>query len=139
MESPFKGDVLKGKVALITGGGSGIGLEISTQFGKHGASIAIMGRRKTVLHSAVSTLQSLGIRVPFRFHWSLIVSLAYLTWVWLFLSMFEWYLGLFGCEEHSGNWFIAKWKLYPLIYEGKKVNSKYICGFHLILVSAHFV
>lgn len=68
MESPFKGDVLKGKVALITGGGSGIGLEISTQFGKHGASIAIMGRRKTVLHSAVSTLQSLGIRVPFRFH-----------------------------------------------------------------------
>ncbi|GLT71641.1 hypothetical protein SLA2020_436430 [Shorea laevis] len=62
MESPFKADILKGKVALITGGGSGIGFEISTQFGKHGASIAIMGRRKQVLDSAVSTLQSLGIK-----------------------------------------------------------------------------
>ncbi|KAJ7948978.1 Peroxisomal 2,4-dienoyl-CoA reductase [Quillaja saponaria] len=61
MESPFKPDVLKGKVALITGGGSGIGFEISTQFGKHGASIAIMGRRKQVIDSAVSTLQALGI------------------------------------------------------------------------------
>ncbi|BBH01447.1 short-chain dehydrogenase-reductase B [Prunus dulcis] len=62
MESPFKADVVKGKVALITGGGSGIGFEISTQFGKHGASIAIMGRRKQVLDSAVSALQSLGIQ-----------------------------------------------------------------------------
>ncbi|XWS10607.1 hypothetical protein CRYUN_Cryun38cG0010900 [Craigia yunnanensis] len=61
MESPFKADILKGKVGLITGGGSGIGFEISTQFGKHGASVAIMGRRKPVLDAAVSTLRSLGI------------------------------------------------------------------------------
>ncbi|CAL0333663.1 unnamed protein product [Lupinus luteus] len=61
MESPFKGDILKGKVALITGGASGIGFEISTQFGKHGASVALMGRRKQVLDSAVSVLKSLGI------------------------------------------------------------------------------
>lgn len=61
MESPFRADVLKGKVALLTGGGSGIGFEISTQFGKHGASIAIMGRRKNVLDEAISVLQSLGI------------------------------------------------------------------------------
>ncbi|KAK8698356.1 hypothetical protein V6N13_114479 [Hibiscus sabdariffa] len=61
MESPFKADILKGKVGLITGGGSGIGFEISTQFGKHGASVAIMGRRKQVLQAAVSALQSLGI------------------------------------------------------------------------------
>ncbi|XP_059444014.1 peroxisomal 2,4-dienoyl-CoA reductase [(3E)-enoyl-CoA-producing] [Corylus avellana] len=61
MESPFKAEILKGKVALITGGGSGIGFEISAQFGKHGASIAIMGRRKQVLDSAVSALRSLGI------------------------------------------------------------------------------
>ncbi|CAN4103795.1 unnamed protein product [Withania somnifera] len=60
-ESPFKSDILKGKVALLTGGGSGLGLEISTQFGKHGASVAIMGRRKSVLDSAVSYLQSFGI------------------------------------------------------------------------------
>ncbi|RWR81950.1 peroxisomal 2,4-dienoyl-CoA reductase [Cinnamomum micranthum f. kanehirae] len=62
MESPFKSDVLKGKVALLTGGASGIGLEISTQFGKHGASVALMGRRKNVLDSAVNVLRSLGIR-----------------------------------------------------------------------------
>ncbi|MFS7922349.1 putative 2,4-dienoyl-CoA reductase ((2E)-enoyl-CoA-producing) [Helianthus anomalus] len=61
MESPFKPEILKGKVALLTGGASGIGFEISTQFGKHGASIAVMGRRKTVVDSAVSSLQSLGI------------------------------------------------------------------------------
>ncbi|KAM7256249.1 hypothetical protein ACFE04_011990 [Oxalis oulophora] len=59
--SPFKEDILKGKVALLTGGGSGIGFEISLQLGKHGASIAIMGRRKHVLHSAVSALQHNGI------------------------------------------------------------------------------
>ncbi|KAK9275101.1 hypothetical protein L1049_022360 [Liquidambar formosana] len=61
MESPFKADILSGKVALLTGGGSGIGFEMSTQFGKHGASVAIMGRRKQIIDSAVSTLQSLGI------------------------------------------------------------------------------
>ncbi|XP_057795206.1 peroxisomal 2,4-dienoyl-CoA reductase [(3E)-enoyl-CoA-producing]-like [Salvia miltiorrhiza] len=61
MESPFKGDAVKGKVALLTGGGSGIGLEIATQFGKHGASVAIMGRRKNVIDGAVSALRSLGI------------------------------------------------------------------------------
>ncbi|KAL3503756.1 hypothetical protein ACH5RR_038205 [Cinchona calisaya] len=61
MESPFKGDILKGKVALLTGGATGIGFEISLQFGKHGASVALMGRRKSVLDSSVSTLLSLGI------------------------------------------------------------------------------
>ncbi|PIN12223.1 Reductase [Handroanthus impetiginosus] len=60
-ESPFKADILNGQVALLTGGGSGIGFEISAQFGKHGASIAIMGRRKKVLDDAVSALKSLGI------------------------------------------------------------------------------
>lgn len=60
--SPFKSDILRGKVALLTGGGSGIGFEISTQLGKHGASIAIMGRRKQVLDSAVTALRSMGIR-----------------------------------------------------------------------------
>ncbi|KAI7758373.1 hypothetical protein M8C21_013734 [Ambrosia artemisiifolia] len=63
MESPFKPEILKGKVALLTGGASGIGFEISTQFSKHGASIAVMGRCKTVVDSAVSSLQSLGIPV----------------------------------------------------------------------------
>ncbi|KAL4614474.1 hypothetical protein ACB092_07G056600 [Castanea dentata] len=62
MESPFKADILKGKVALLTGGGSGIGYEISYQLGKHGASIVIMGRRRNVLDSAVDSLRSHGIQ-----------------------------------------------------------------------------
>ncbi|PRQ25664.1 putative 2,4-dienoyl-CoA reductase (NADPH) [Rosa chinensis] len=68
MESPFKADALKGKVALITGGRSGIGFEISTQFGKHGASIAIMGRKRQVLDSAVSALRLLGFRCASSFN-----------------------------------------------------------------------
>lgn len=63
MESPFKAEILKGKVALLTGGASGIGYEISLQLGKHGASIAVMGRRKNVIDSAVEALQSHGIPV----------------------------------------------------------------------------
>lgn len=61
MESPFKPDILKGKVALVTGGGSGIGFEISTQLGKHGAAIAIMGRRRNILDAAVDSFLSEGI------------------------------------------------------------------------------
>ncbi|CAN1151001.1 Peroxisomal 2,4-dienoyl-CoA reductase [(3E)-enoyl-CoA-producing] [Linum perenne] len=60
-ESPFKPEILKGKVALLTGGASGIGYGISLELGKHGASVAVMGRRKHVVDSAVSSLQSLGI------------------------------------------------------------------------------
>ncbi|KAK8631245.1 hypothetical protein V6N13_080000 [Hibiscus sabdariffa] len=61
MESPFKAEILKGKVALVTGGGSGIGYGISLELGKHGASVAIMGRRKHVVDSAVDALRSHGI------------------------------------------------------------------------------
>lgn len=54
--------MLKGKTALVTGGGSGIGFAISTELGKHGAAIAIMGRRKTVVEEATAALQAQGIR-----------------------------------------------------------------------------
>ncbi|XP_024514984.1 peroxisomal 2,4-dienoyl-CoA reductase isoform X1 [Selaginella moellendorffii] len=62
MESPFNSEALQGKVALITGGGSGIGFEIATHFGKHGAKIAIIGRRKSVLDEAVEKLSSQSIQ-----------------------------------------------------------------------------
>ncbi|BDA49426.1 Peroxisomal 2,4-dienoyl-CoA reductase [Coccomyxa sp. Obi] len=59
--SPFRTDILAGQVALITGGGSGIGLEITRQLGLHGASVAISGRRQQVLDGAVAALQEEGI------------------------------------------------------------------------------
>ena len=62
-ESPFRADVVRGKAALVTGGGSGICFEIAAQLARHGASVAIMGRRREVLDKAVAALRSEGLRV----------------------------------------------------------------------------
>jgi len=59
--SPFKNDILKGKVTLVSGGGSGINFGIARSLGLHGSKIAIMGRRKEVLESSVAKLQKEGI------------------------------------------------------------------------------
>jgi len=61
-ESPFRADVLRGKSALVTGGGSGICFEIAAQLARHGAHVAIMGRRREVLDKAVAALRSEGLR-----------------------------------------------------------------------------
>lgn len=47
---------LKGKIALITGGGSGIGLGIAREFIGAGAVVVITGRREEVLENAVQEL-----------------------------------------------------------------------------------
>ena len=41
----FSGDVLKGKRILVTGGGTGLGKEMSVGFAAHGAHVFICGRR----------------------------------------------------------------------------------------------
>ena len=47
---------LEGKVALITGGGSGIGAAIAKRFAAEGAKIVITGRRKEALAETVAAL-----------------------------------------------------------------------------------
>lgn len=57
-KSPFDKDCLHGKVALVTGGASGIGYEISRQLLLHGCrGVMICGRRQTFLQDAAKTLQ----------------------------------------------------------------------------------
>lgn len=63
--SPFKSSCLSGRVALITGGGSGIGFGIAEELGKHGCAIVIMGRRENVLQKAASILESHGVRASY--------------------------------------------------------------------------
>lgn len=47
---------LKGEVALITGGGTGIGLAISTSMHAAGAKVVLVGRREAELQAAVKSL-----------------------------------------------------------------------------------
>jgi len=49
---------LEGKIALVTGGSSGIGLATAQQFVKEGAYVYITGRRQSELDKAVKTIGS---------------------------------------------------------------------------------
>src|SRR5260370_31615921 len=52
---------LKDKVAIVTGGGTGIGKVIASTLGSLGAKVVIPSRKQPTLESAVSALQALGI------------------------------------------------------------------------------
>jgi NAD(P)-dependent dehydrogenase (short-subunit alcohol dehydrogenase family) len=51
---------LQGKVAIITGGSSGIGLAIATRFVSEGAYVFITSRRQTELDKAVTEIGKRG-------------------------------------------------------------------------------
>jgi NAD(P)-dependent dehydrogenase (short-subunit alcohol dehydrogenase family) len=68
MHSTFRDDLLRDKVAVVTGGGSGINLSIAQSFAAQGARIAIIGRSQERLDSALKALpaHSLGISTDVR-------------------------------------------------------------------------
>lgn len=49
---------LEGKIAVVTGGTSGIGLAIARRFSEEGAKVYITGRRKPELEAATSSLKN---------------------------------------------------------------------------------
>jgi len=57
-DGPFREDLLRGKVALVTGGGSGIGFRIAEVLLRHGCVVAIASRSLTRVREAAHTLQA---------------------------------------------------------------------------------
>ncbi len=53
---------LEGKVAIVTGGGTGIGRSIALEFAKDGADIVVASRRFSVLEKVVEEVKALGRR-----------------------------------------------------------------------------
>jgi NAD(P)-dependent dehydrogenase (short-subunit alcohol dehydrogenase family) len=58
--SVFREDLLRGKVAFLTGGGSGICLRIAERFVSHGAKVALVGRTQEKLDRASAAIRDAG-------------------------------------------------------------------------------
>ena len=63
MASIFRPGLFDGHVAIITGGGSGIGLATAHTLGGLGAKIAICGRKAERVEAAKAELERRGITV----------------------------------------------------------------------------
>ncbi|MCR4471828.1 MULTISPECIES: SDR family NAD(P)-dependent oxidoreductase [unclassified Burkholderia] len=58
----FLTTMLKGKVALVTGGSTGIGRTIALELAEAGADVAITSRNNIALQETVASIGSLGVR-----------------------------------------------------------------------------
>jgi len=63
----FKDNLLKGKRILVTGGGTGLGKEMASHYGQHGADLYICGRRENVLKdTATEIVDKYGVNVTYE-------------------------------------------------------------------------
>ncbi|MEO7367508.1 MAG: SDR family oxidoreductase [Gemmatimonadaceae bacterium] len=60
MRPAFAENILEGKTAVITGGGSGINLAIAERLAEQGASVALIGRTKEKLDAAAAGIEAKG-------------------------------------------------------------------------------
>lgn len=60
MTSVFHERQIEGKVAVVTGGGSGINLAIAERFAEHGAKLALIGRTQEKLDAAAEVIMAGG-------------------------------------------------------------------------------
>jgi len=58
----YSNDTLKGRTALITGGGTGIGLEIATTYARLGANVLLVGRNLERVEAAAKAIVDEGGR-----------------------------------------------------------------------------
>lgn len=63
MDHIFRAGLFEGDVAIVTGGGTGIGFAVARELGTLGAKIAICGRRPEPLAAAADALRAHGIAV----------------------------------------------------------------------------
>src|SRR5277367_65923 len=58
--SIFRDHLLRGKTAIVTGGGSGIGQRMAERFAEHGAKVMLIGRKQEKLDAAAEGIRARG-------------------------------------------------------------------------------